>query len=150
CHDHKFEPVTQEEYYGLQAILRPAFDFDHWLKPEKRVIEVGTRAEREAHKRRVAEVERDLKTLTNSLEGLTAPFRKQIIEENLAHVDAPLRKDIQKALDTKEKERTDAMKSLLKTNATFVEVGEEALQKRFPAFAAAAEPIRHAIKTREG
>jgi hypothetical protein len=26
CHDHKFEPVTQAEYYGLQAILRPVFD----------------------------------------------------------------------------------------------------------------------------
>src|SRR5438874_2720953 len=33
CHDHKFEPVTQAEYYALQAIIRPAFDPDHWLKP---------------------------------------------------------------------------------------------------------------------
>jgi len=149
CHDHKFEPVTQEEYYRLQAILRPAFDVDHWLKPDKRVIEVGTREEREAHKKRVAEVERDLKTFKESLEGLTAPFRKQVIEENLAPVDTALRKSIQKALDTKEKERSEAMKSLLKTNAALVEVSDEALQKRFPVFAAAAEPIRQAMKKRE-
>ena len=147
CHDHKFEPVTQEEYYGLQAVLRPAFDVDHWLKPNERVIEIGTRAERVAHKRHVAEVERDLKTLKESLEGLTAPFRKQALDENLAPLDEPLRRAIQKAFDTKEKERDAAMKSLLKTNAMLVDVGADALQKRFPAFAAATAPIERAIKT---
>ncbi len=149
CHDHKFEPVTQAEYYGLQAILRPAFDPDHWLKPNERAIEVGLRTEREAHKRRTAEVERDLKTLQESLEGLTAPFRKQVFDEKLSPLDPALRKAIQKALDTKEKERNDAMKSLLKTNAALVDVGNNLLEKKFPAFAAAAEPIRQAIRKRE-
>jgi hypothetical protein len=149
CHDHKFEPVTQAEYYGLQAILRPAFDPERWLKPNDRAVEIGTRTEREAHKRRTAEVERDLKTLKDSLEGLTAPFRKQVLDENLAPLDAPLRKAIQKALDTKEKERNDAMKSLLKTNAAAANISEDVLRKKFPAFAAAAEPIKEAIKKRE-
>src|ERR1051326_3989731 len=49
CHDHKFEPVTQADYYGLQAILRPAFDPERWLKPNERAIETGLRSEREAH-----------------------------------------------------------------------------------------------------
>jgi len=149
CHDHKFEPVTQEEYYGLQAILRPAFDFDHWRKPNEREIEVGTRAERETHHRRTAEVERDVKTLKESLEGLTAPFRRQVLEHNLAPLEKSLREAIQKALDTKEKERNEAMKSLLKTNAALVDVSAEALQKRFPAFASASETLREAVKTRE-
>jgi len=149
CHDHKFEPVTQAEYYGLQAILRPAFDPDRWLKPNERTIEIGLRAEREAHKRRVAEVERDLKTLKDSLEGLTAPFRKQVLDENLAPLGVSLRKAIQKALDTKEKERNDAMKALLKTNAALVDISNEALGNKFAAFSAAAEPIRQAIKKRE-
>jgi hypothetical protein len=33
------------------------------LKPNERAIEIGLHAEVEAHKRRTAEVERDLKTL---------------------------------------------------------------------------------------
>ena len=36
CHDHKFEPVTQKEYYQLQAILYPAFNVEHWVKPNDR------------------------------------------------------------------------------------------------------------------
>ena len=52
CHDHKFEPVTQKEYYQLQAILYPAFNVEHWVKPNDRVVIAGPRAEQsrwEAH-----------------------------------------------------------------------------------------------------
>ena len=150
CHDHKFEPVTQEDYYALQAILRPAFDPDRWLKPNDRAIEIGLRSERETHKRRTKEVERDIKTLKESLEGLTAPFRRQWLDEKLAPLDAALRKEILKAIDTKEKERTDGMKSLLKTNAAVADVSPAMLEKRFPALGPASEVIRQAIKTREG
>jgi Protein of unknown function (DUF1553)/Protein of unknown function (DUF1549)/Planctomycete cytochrome C len=41
CHDHKFEPVTQREYYQLQAILYPAFNAEHWVKPNDRIIVAG-------------------------------------------------------------------------------------------------------------
>ena len=41
CHDHKFEPVTQREYYQLQAILYPAFNVEHWLKPNERTVIAG-------------------------------------------------------------------------------------------------------------
>lgn len=41
CHDHKFEPVTQREYYQLQAILYPAFNVEHWVKPNDRITIAG-------------------------------------------------------------------------------------------------------------
>ena len=41
CHDHKFEPVSQREYYQLQAILFPAYNPDQWLKPNDRVLEIA-------------------------------------------------------------------------------------------------------------
>jgi hypothetical protein len=52
CHDHKFEPVTQKDYYQLQAILYPAFNVEHWVKPNDRVTSAGPQAEQarwEAH-----------------------------------------------------------------------------------------------------
>ncbi len=39
CHDHKFEPFTQKDYYQLQAILYPAFPVENWAKPNDRVVE---------------------------------------------------------------------------------------------------------------
>jgi hypothetical protein len=41
CHDHKFEPVTQKEYYQLQAILYPAFHVERWVKPNERIVVAG-------------------------------------------------------------------------------------------------------------
>ena len=52
CHDHKFEPVTQKDFYQLQAILFPAFNVEHWVKPNDRVVIAGPRPEQsrwEAH-----------------------------------------------------------------------------------------------------
>jgi hypothetical protein len=43
CHDHKFEPVSQADYYRLQSVFYPAFpayDPDHWVKPNDRVREI--------------------------------------------------------------------------------------------------------------
>jgi hypothetical protein len=145
CHEHKFEPVTQEEYYGFQAILRPAFNPDRWLKPNERVITVGTRAQRAEHQRRTEEADRELKTLRAGLEGLTAPFRRRVVDDNLAPLDEAARKSVRAALDTKEKERTEAMKALLQEHAAKVEVADEMLVKRFPDLAAARRELESAI-----
>jgi hypothetical protein len=48
CHDHKFEPLTQREYYEAQSILYPAFNPERWVKPRERVIQAATRDERTA------------------------------------------------------------------------------------------------------
>ncbi len=149
CHDHKFEPVTQAEYYQLQAILRPAFDPEHWLKPNERVLTVGTRAAREEHKRQVEKYEREIKALNESVEGLTTPFRKLVLRENLEKIPEPTRDAVQKALDTKEKQRTEEMKALLKTNDAVVLFKDEDLVKRFPELAAVYSSLKDAIKKRE-
>ena len=44
CHDHKFEPFTQKEYYQLHSILYPAFNVDKWVKPNDRVVEAAPAA----------------------------------------------------------------------------------------------------------
>jgi hypothetical protein len=39
CHDHKLEPVTQRDYYGLMAVLAPAFNPEQWVKPSERYVD---------------------------------------------------------------------------------------------------------------
>jgi hypothetical protein len=51
CHDHKFEPISQRDYYQLQAIISPAFNVEHWKKPAERWIDAATPAERAAWRR---------------------------------------------------------------------------------------------------
>jgi hypothetical protein len=45
CHDHKFEPFTQKDYYALQSIIYPAFNVEKWVKPKEREIVAAGAAE---------------------------------------------------------------------------------------------------------
>src|SRR5579885_1162681 len=51
CHDHKFEPITQKEYYGLQALFFPVYNPDRWSKPNERVVLAGARSDLAARQR---------------------------------------------------------------------------------------------------
>lgn len=45
CHDHKFEPFTQQDYYALQSIIFPAFNVEKWVKPKQREFFAVSKAE---------------------------------------------------------------------------------------------------------
>lgn len=45
CHDHKFEPFSQRDFYGLQAVIYPAFNVEKWVKPKEREINAVPAAE---------------------------------------------------------------------------------------------------------
>lgn len=47
CHDHKFEPLTQADYYAFQAFLYPAFNIEQWVKPNDRVVDAALPGELE-------------------------------------------------------------------------------------------------------
>src|SRR5262249_25462417 len=66
CHAHKFEPISHEEYYRLQAILSPVYCPDRWVKPSDRVASVGPRRQREEAERANALIERQVKALLSS------------------------------------------------------------------------------------
>ena len=57
CHDHKYDPITQQEYYQFQAIMFPAFNPQNWVNPKDRVIYAYLPGEKETWE----ETERQLK-----------------------------------------------------------------------------------------
>ncbi|HEY6228827.1 MAG TPA: DUF1549 and DUF1553 domain-containing protein [Verrucomicrobiae bacterium] len=50
CHDHKFEPLTQKDYFAFQAILYPAFNIEKWTKPQDRIAQANLPGELETWK----------------------------------------------------------------------------------------------------
>ncbi|MFM9962138.1 MAG: DUF1549 and DUF1553 domain-containing protein [Planctomycetaceae bacterium] len=57
CHDHKFEPITQHEFYQLQAYLHPVFNMQKWLKPNERFTHAALPGEVEAWEAQQREAE---------------------------------------------------------------------------------------------
>src|SRR5438132_1888406 len=83
CHDHKFEPISHEEYYRLQAIFYPAYCPDRWIVPKNRIVQVGTPAQVAEHRRQTELIERQVKALQASLKPVAEPLREQILGERL-------------------------------------------------------------------
>ncbi len=57
CHDHKFEPIPQRDYYQLQAHLFPIFNLEKWVAPNNRFVHASLPGEVEAWESRQRELE---------------------------------------------------------------------------------------------
>ncbi len=63
CHDHKFEPISQREYYQLQSVFYPAFDIQNWLKPNDRFVHADLPGEVERWERRGKQIDGEIAAL---------------------------------------------------------------------------------------
>ena len=57
CHDHKFEPLSQLDYYRWQSVFYPAFNVKDWKKPNERVVQATLPGELEAWKAHEAAID---------------------------------------------------------------------------------------------
>ena len=74
CHDHKYEPISQKEYYGLQAIFSGAIrPLGPVLTSKKRRIFEATRAEQES----ASQVNKPLEEVVKALKSLQQARRTQ-------------------------------------------------------------------------
>lgn len=149
CHDHKFEPIGQNEYYGLQALLFPVYNPERWSKPNDRVVLVGTRSRLAAHQRLSDQVDRQIKAAQAGLAAFAEPLREQFLDERLKVLDAAERTAILDALRTSKEKRTAAQAAVLKTHAKLVELSDSELAMRFPEYGRLRDQVKQTIALRE-
>ncbi|MBC7853811.1 MAG: PSD1 domain-containing protein [Pirellulaceae bacterium] len=75
CHDHKFEPITQQDYYRYQAIFYPVFNLEQWVKPNDRFVLAPLPGEKEAWERRGNELAAEITRLQTDLAAWTKQHR---------------------------------------------------------------------------
>lgn len=47
CHDHRYDPIPQADYYRLRAVFEPAYDWKNWRPPTSRRISLMTAEDRQ-------------------------------------------------------------------------------------------------------
>ncbi|HYH68633.1 MAG TPA: DUF1549 and DUF1553 domain-containing protein [Urbifossiella sp.] len=149
CHDHKFEPITQAEYYGLQALLFPVYNPERWAKPNERVVAVGLKADLDARARRNQLIDRQVKAARDGLAAFADPLREQFLDERLKDVPAAKRTEIIAAVKAAKDKRTPAQQALLKEHGKAADVSDDALAKRFREYAALRDQVKQTVADRE-
>jgi hypothetical protein len=149
CHSHKFEPVSQTEYFGLQAIFFPVYNPERWRPPNDRVVAVGKAAERARWQRQTDLIDRQVKALQGGLTAFAEPLREQFLGERLKGLDAATREQVIQAFKTPQKKRTAKQQQLLHAHARATTISEDDLGKRFPEFVSLRQRVRETVAERE-
>lgn len=63
CHDHKFDPIPQRDYYSLQSIFYPAFNVKSWVQPKERWIYAAGQADIAAWKQANQQADQEIAKL---------------------------------------------------------------------------------------
>jgi len=108
CHNHKFDPILQADYYRLQAIFAGA---------SGREVEIATPEEKTAWEAADKAYKERLKPVKDALDQLAKPYEDRIVAENLAKLDPKL----QEAWNTPKDKRTAEQKVLAKNAKSQVE-----------------------------
>jgi hypothetical protein len=99
CHNHKFDPILQADYYRLEAVFAGAKGQD---------VEIATPEEKAAWTAADKAYKERLKPITDALDALQKPVEERIMADALAKLDPKL----QAAWHTPKEKRTEEQKTL--------------------------------------
>ncbi|MDZ4695462.1 MAG: PSD1 and planctomycete cytochrome C domain-containing protein [Deltaproteobacteria bacterium] len=100
CHDHPFEPISQHDYYALQAVFASAFEDDdgRWKKPAQRTVVATTRATNRRYERKAAPYKAKIAELQAQLVAPARAIKLRLDMEHLAKLDASDRQEAEALL----------------------------------------------------
>ena len=125
CHNHKYDPIPQRDYYRLSAILQGAYDPYEWKGPKKRELDLAPRRSAKSVAEQNAPLQAEIKRTSAADPRAAEPFRAQAVDEAIAALPAEVRDEVacrgsgspptnaraQRALAEKYKRRTCVLRS---------------------------------------
>jgi hypothetical protein len=85
CHDHKFDPISMEDYYGLAGVFASTQLYERQLLPDDVIVAVNQA------KQQIVELEDKLKTLRseNSPDAESVAQQIQALKDSTPHLTTP-------------------------------------------------------------
>jgi hypothetical protein len=109
CHDHKFDPISQADYYGLEAFFASA-------KPKE--VDYSTPEERSAVQMRILAIMAKVAPIKTRVGQLDVPYQEKLREGKKARLEEAYRK----ALAADPKKRTLEQEKLVRDAETLLKV----------------------------
>jgi hypothetical protein len=110
CHDHRYDPITQADYYRLRAVFDPAYHWEAWRAPNSRLYSLYTPEQRA----KAAEVEAKAKEIEVDARAMSKKFLDEIFEVEIKKVPEAEQAAFRVARDTPVAKQTPEQKALIK------------------------------------
>ena len=112
CHDHRYDPIPQSDYYRLRAVFEPALDPAHWRNTSQRRVSLFTDADRV----KAAAVDTETGKLKTEFNAKQAEFVRAAFEKELTRFPAEARAALKAAFDAPAAKRTEEQKKVVASN----------------------------------
>jgi hypothetical protein len=112
CHDHRYDPIPQSDYFRFRAVFEPALDPAHWRRPSQRLVSLYTDTDRA----RAAAVEIAAAKLEHAYQIKADKYLAEALEKELAKFPAAIRDQLRNAFRTPDGRRTAEQHRLLAAN----------------------------------
>ncbi|NDH94663.1 MAG: DUF1549 domain-containing protein, partial [Planctomycetia bacterium] len=110
CHDHRFDPVSQADYYQFRAIFEPAFDWQNWRSPAARNCSLATPEDKAAS----AQIEQQAKAIEAEAKTLERTFLDEIFEKEILKLPEDVRDAYREARATPKNKQSPEQLALIK------------------------------------
>lgn len=112
CHNHRYDPIPQADFYRLRAIFEPAYDWKSWRPPQARLVSLYTDADRA----QAAAIEAEAAKIDAERTQKQNEYIARTYESELAKLPAEIRDAVRAAHDAPEDKRTPEQRELLKAH----------------------------------
>jgi hypothetical protein len=112
CHDHKYDPIPQEDYYRLRAVFEPALNPARWRAPAQRRISLSTNADRT----RVAAIDAEVGKLQAAFAIKQQQYVKAAFDKELTRFPAEQQGSLRAAFEPPAGKRTAEQQKLVAGN----------------------------------
>ena len=156
CHNHKYDPIPQRDYYRFTAILQTAYDPFDWMIPASknpyklkyptRHLDLALESERQAVAAHNLPLEQELKRLEANLETASKPYRSRLLSDSLSGLPQSVQDDLRVVIDTPQAKRSEFQKYLAEKFQDTIEITPEELIKKYTEFKPEGEKLKKSIE----
>ncbi|MCE9560752.1 MAG: PSD1 and planctomycete cytochrome C domain-containing protein [Planctomycetes bacterium] len=109
CHNHRYDPIPQTDFYRLRAAFEPAYNLTAWVAPASRQVSLYTVAD----KKKATEIEVDAAKIDAERIKKQDEFIEATFEKELAKLPMEMRDKAKLARNTLAAKRTPEQKKLM-------------------------------------
>jgi hypothetical protein len=110
CHDHRYDPISQVDYFRLRAVFDPALDWRKWQTPAQRTASLYSAAD----KAKAAEIEKQAAAIDAEATKMYKEALDVIFEQKILEVPEAERAAYRVARNTPVAKRTKEQAALIK------------------------------------